>query len=149
MAVMQLNGPHRRMSRAGSLVFSLAKDIPSDDLFVVGLLDGEEKEGAGSMEFVTLCLEDWQAALNRGLDVLSFSAPPAFLTVCPNVFQPLFAQAVDDLDAVHGHAGYAENLSLLRRDPNAASEYFLARRYGPGLDVGDPVLVVTSRMTRP
>ncbi|OMW34785.1 hypothetical protein AQ808_10425 [Burkholderia pseudomallei] len=96
------------------------------------------------MEFVTLCLEDWQAALNRGLDVLSFSAPPAFLTVCPNVFQPLFAQAADDLDAVHGHAGYAVNLSLLRRDPNAASEYF-----GPGLDVGDPVLVVPSRMTRP
>ncbi|KNA35156.1 bacteriophage gp31 protein [Burkholderia pseudomallei] len=101
------------------------------------------------MEFVTLRLEDWQAALNRGLDVLSFSAPPAFLTVYPNVFQPLFAQAVDDLDAVHGHAGYAVNLSLLRRDPNAASEYFLARRYGPGLDVGDPVLVVPSRMTRP
>nr|WP_256730718.1 type VI immunity family protein [Burkholderia pseudomallei] len=63
------------------------------------------------MEFVTLCLEDWQAALNRGLDVLSFSVPPAFLTVCPNIFQPLFAQAVDDLDAVHGHAGYAVNLS--------------------------------------
>ncbi|WP_038786441.1 DUF3396 domain-containing protein [Burkholderia pseudomallei] len=126
---------------------SLAKDTPSDDLLVVGLSDAEEKEGAGEMEFVTFCLEDWQAALNRGLDVLSFSVPPAFLTLCPNVFQALFAQAADDLDAVHGHAGYAVNLSLLRRDPNEASEYFLARRYGPGLDVGDPVRRGVRRLT--
>ncbi|AIO67546.1 hypothetical protein DM82_3041 [Burkholderia oklahomensis] len=126
---------------------SLAKSTQSDDLFVVALSDAEEKEGAGAMEFTTFCLEDWQAALNRGLDVLSFSVPPAFLTLCPNVFQSLFAEAASDLDAVHGHGGYAVNLSLLRRDPNEASEYFLARRYGPGLDVGDPVRRGVRRLT--
>ncbi|WP_269769667.1 type VI immunity family protein [Burkholderia gladioli] len=40
---------------------------------------------------------------------------------------------------MYGHAGYAANLSLLQRGPNEASEYFWARKFGPGLDVGDPM----------
>ncbi|CAN7666326.1 DUF3396 domain-containing protein [Trinickia sp. LjRoot230] len=78
---------------------------------------------------------------------MPFSVPQAFLALCPDVFQALFAQAVDELDAVHGHAGYAANLSLLRRGPNEASEYFLARKFGPGLDVGDPMRRSLRRLT--
>lgn len=118
---------------------SLARSTPADAPFVLALSNAEDKQEAGTMEFSTFCLEDWQASMNRGIDVATFSVPQAFLTLCPGVFQVLFAQAVGELDVVHGHAGYAANLSLLQRGPNEASEYFWARKYGPGLDVGDPM----------
>ncbi|OXI91623.1 hypothetical protein CFB40_02080 [Burkholderia sp. AU31652] len=126
---------------------SLATSIPADAPFVLALSNAEDKQEAGTMEFSTFCLEDWQASMNRGIDVATFSVPQAFLTLCPDVFQALFAQAVDELDAVRGHAGYAANLSLLQRGPNEASEYFWARKFGPGLDVGDPMRRNLRRLT--
>lgn len=118
---------------------SLSTSIAADAPFTLAISNAADKDEAGTMEFSTFCLEDWQASLNRGMDVATFSVPQAFLALCPGVFRALFTQAVGELDAVHGHAGYAANLSLLQRGPNEASEYFWARKFGPGLDVGDPM----------
>ncbi|KWN70706.1 hypothetical protein WM32_21890 [Burkholderia ubonensis] len=131
----------------GPSVASLSTSIPADAPYVLAVSNAEDKQEAGTMEFSTFCLEDWQASLNRGMDVVTFSVPQAFLTFCSGVFEALFAQAVREFDAVNGHAGYAANLSLLNRGPNEASEYFWARKYGPGLDVGDPMRRNLRRLT--
>lgn len=134
------------LSKGPSLI-SLSTGIPANAPFTLAVSNAADKDEAGTMEFATFCLEDWQASLNRGMDVVTFSVPQAFLTLCPGVFEALFAQAVGELDAVNGHAGYAANLSLLQRGPNEASEYFWARKFGPGLDVGDPMRRNLRRLT--
>lgn len=59
------------------------------------------------------------------------------------MFQALFAAFCEALPTVSGHAGFAVNVPPMGREPNEASEYFYARRYGPGIDVGDPMGVST------
>ncbi|CAJ9723744.1 gp30 [Burkholderia pseudomallei] len=77
------------------------------------------------------------------MDVIDFTVPRAFLEQRPGVFQALFAGFCEALPTVSGHAGFAVNVPPMGREPNEASEYFYARRYGPGIDVGDPMGVST------
>ncbi|MFL9995259.1 DUF3396 domain-containing protein [Paraburkholderia sediminicola] len=117
----------------------VAAAIPADDAFAVTVTSADHKLAAGFFEFSVFCVDAWQSDAGRGLDVLAFSVPRAFLQIRPGGFQSLFATFASLVPTVHGHAGYACNVPPMGREPNEASEYFLARRYGPGLDVGDPM----------
>lgn len=120
---------------------SLAKTVPADDALVVTMTSADHKLATGFYEFAVFTIADWQAKLNRGLDALDFTVPRSFLEQRPGVFQALFASFCEALPTIHGHAGFAVNVPPMGRDPNEASEYSFARRYGPGIDVGDPMAV--------
>ncbi|WP_179402964.1 DUF3396 domain-containing protein [Burkholderia guangdongensis] len=122
---------------------ALAKTVPADEALVAQVTSAAHKLATGLYEFAVFTIADWQAKLNRGMDVLDFTVPRAFLEQRPGVFQALFAAFCEALPTVHGHAGFAVNVPPMGRDPNEASEYFYARRYGPGIDVGDPMGVST------
>jgi hypothetical protein len=122
---------------------ALAKTVPADEAMVVQVTSADHKLATGFYEFAVFTISDWQAKLKRGMDVLDFTVPRAFLEQRPGVFQALFTAICEALPIVHGHAGFAVNVPPMGRDPNEASEYFFARRYGPGIDVGDPMGVGT------
>lgn len=75
-----------------------------------------------------------------GLSTLTFSVPPALVEIQPTAFQEIFVEFADLLDAVHGHAGYAFNLSLTRRERNESTEAFMASKMN-GIDAGNPIIV--------
>lgn len=116
----------------------LAKRLPSSTALVSTTTSADHKLAAGFYDFSVFCLEDWEAKFGRSLDVMSFTVPRSFLQLAPGAFERLFAEFADWLRPVHGHAGYAVNLPPMGRDPNEASEYFWARQYGAGVDVGSP-----------
>lgn len=122
---------------------ALATTVPADEALVVQVTSAEHKLAAGFYEFAVFTIPDWQASLNQGMDAIDFTVPRAFLEQRPGVFQALFAAFCEALPTVSGHAGFAVNVPPMGRAPNEASEYFYARRYGPGIDVGDPMGVST------
>lgn len=127
---------------------SLATSVGPNDGFDATYLGGETASDASSFEFTTFCLEKFQADLGtRGLDVLVFSLPVPFVQAIPDPFVQLFSDAASALDAVHGHAGLAVNLSAPGRHENESSEYFMSQQLGPGLDVGDPLAMKARDLT--
>jgi len=130
------------MDRAPDLD-ALSKTVPANEALVVQMTSADHQQATGFYEFAVFTIADWQAKLSRGMDVLYFTVPRAFLAQRPGVFQALFVAFCEALPTVHGHAGLGVNLPPMGREPNEASEYFFARRYGPGIDVGDPMGVGT------
>ena len=118
---------------------SIAARVPADETLAVAMTSAEHKLAAGFYEFTVFALSEGKAARKRGLDGLAFTVPRAFLVQRPGVFETLFNAFAKDLPTVHGHGGLAVNLPPMGRRPNEASEYFYARRFGPGIDVGDPM----------
>ncbi len=115
----------------------LAKELPSSKLLVSETTSADHRLAAGFFDFAVFCFEDWQAEF--GVDVVAFSVPRRFLELCHGTFETMFAEFATALPTIWGHAGYGVNLPPTEREPNEASEYFWARLYGPGIDVGDPV----------
>jgi len=120
---------------------SLAKTVPADEALVLHVTSAEHKLATGIYEFAVFTVADWQA--DTTLDALDFTVPRAFLEQRPGVFQALFAAICEAVPTVSGHAGFAVNVPPMGRAPNEASEWFYGRRYGPGMDVGDPMGVGT------
>ncbi|WP_186197570.1 DUF3396 domain-containing protein [Burkholderia gladioli] len=122
---------------------SLASSLPADDALVVQVTSADHKLATGFYEFAAFTVADWDVNPEGGQDALDFTVPRAFLDHRPGVFQALFAAFCEALPTVHGHAGLAVNLPPMEREANEATEYSYARRYGPGIDVGDPMGVST------
>ncbi|UEP34912.1 DUF3396 domain-containing protein [Burkholderia ambifaria] len=118
---------------------SIAVRVPADETLAVAMTSAEHKLATGFYEFTVFALSEGKAARKRGLDGLAFTVPRAFLVQRPGVFETLFNAFAKDLPTVHGHGGLAVNVPPMGRRPNEASEYFYARRFGPGIDVGDPM----------
>ncbi|RQZ93212.1 DUF3396 domain-containing protein [Burkholderia cenocepacia] len=118
---------------------SIAARVPADETLAVAMTSAEHKLATGFYEFTVFALSEGKAARRRGLDGLAFTVPRAFLVHRPGVFETLFNAFAKDLPTVHGHGGLAVNVPPMGRRPNEASEYFYARRFGPGIDVGDPM----------
>jgi hypothetical protein len=126
----------------------LAQTISADDVFSVTVTSADHKLAAGFFEFSVFCIDAWQSKVGGGgLDALVFTVPRRFLELRPGTFQTLFSSFANAVPTVHGHAGYAVNVPPTGREPNEASEYFLAQRYGPGLDIGDPLRTDVRDMT--
>ncbi|ARK49521.1 DUF3396 domain-containing protein [Burkholderia pseudomallei] len=117
----------------------LAKTVPANQTLAVAMTSAEHKLATGFYDFTVFALSDWKAERKRGLDGVAFSVPRAFLVHRPARFQAMFNVFAETLPTVHGHAGFAVNVPPMGRRPNEASEYFYARRFGPGIDVGDPM----------
>lgn len=118
---------------------SLAKSVPANQTLAVAMTSADHKLATGFYDFTVFALSDWKAERKRGLDGVSFTVPRAFLVHRPARFQAMFNAFAEALPTVHGHAGFAVNVPPMGRRPNEASEYFYARRFGPGIDVGDPM----------
>jgi hypothetical protein len=117
----------------------LARTVPANQTLAVSMTSADHKLATGFYDFTVFALSDWKAERKRGLDGLAFSVPRAFLVQRPAVFQALFNAFAQALPTVHGHAGLGVNVPPMGRRPNEASEYFYARRFGTGIDVGDPM----------
>ncbi|MCA8180729.1 DUF3396 domain-containing protein [Burkholderia vietnamiensis] len=117
----------------------LAKSVPPNETLAVAMTSADHKLATGFYDFTVFALSDWKAERKRGLDGVSFTVPRAFLVHRPARFQAMFIAFAQALPTVHGHAGFAVNVPPMGRRPNEASEYFYARRFGPGIDVGDPM----------
>ncbi|WP_186083069.1 DUF3396 domain-containing protein [Burkholderia gladioli] len=118
---------------------SLAKSVPANQTLAVAMTSADHKLATGFYDFTVFALSDWKAERKRGLDGISFTVPRAFLVHRPARFEAMFNAFAEALPTVHGHAGFAVNVPPMGRRPNEASEYFYARRFGPGIDVGDPM----------
>ncbi|MGK8200670.1 DUF3396 domain-containing protein [Burkholderia cepacia] len=118
---------------------SLAKSVPANETLAVAMTSADHKLATGFYDFTVFALSDWKAERKRGLDGVSFTVPRSFLVHRPARFQAMFNAFAEALPTVHGHAGFAVNVPPMGRRPNEASEYFYARRFGPGIDVGDPM----------
>jgi hypothetical protein len=137
---MWFNGKRALPIRKAPALSSLAGSVGENEGFDVTYLGGETASDASFYEFSTFCLEKFQADLGtRGLDVLVFTLPVPYVQANPEQFVTLFRESAAALDAVHGHAGLAVNLSPTGREENESSEYFMAQQLGPGVDVGDPI----------
>ncbi|WP_186193966.1 DUF3396 domain-containing protein [Burkholderia gladioli] len=117
----------------------LASSVPPNETLAVAMTSADHKLATGFYDFTLFALSDWKAERKRGLDGVSFTVPRAFLVHRPARFQAMFNAFAQALPTVHGHAGFAVNVPPMGRRPNEASEYFYARRFGPGIDVGDPM----------
>ncbi|MBF4049629.1 DUF3396 domain-containing protein [Burkholderia pseudomallei] len=125
---------------------TLATTVPADEALVVQMTSADHKLATGFYDFGVFTVADWKASLSGNLDVLDFTFPRAFLEHRPGVFQALFAAFCETLPTVYGHAGFGVNLPPMEQEANEATEYFFARRYGPGIDVGDPMGYSTVRL---
>ncbi|MBO2962249.1 DUF3396 domain-containing protein [Burkholderia pseudomallei] len=125
---------------------TLATTVPADEALVVQMTSADHKLATGFYDFGVFTVADWKATLSGNLDVLDFTFPRAFLEHRPGAFQALFAAFCEALPTVHGHAGFAVNLPPMEQEANEATEYSYARRYGPGIDVGDPMGYSTVRL---
>ncbi|NIF53101.1 MULTISPECIES: DUF3396 domain-containing protein [Burkholderiaceae] len=125
---------------------TLATTVPADEALVVQMTSADHKLATGFYDFGVFTVADWKATLSGNLDVLDFTFPRAFLEHRPGVFQALFAAFCEALPTVYGHAGFGVNLPPMEQEANEATEYFFARRYGPGIDVGDPMGYSTVRL---
>lgn len=135
------------IAKAPSL-HTLATIVGPNEGFDATFVGGGTAADASFFEFTTFCIEQFQAALGtRGLDVLVFTLPLPFVGSDPEPFIRLFGDAAAVLDAIHGHAGLAVNLSPSGRTENESSEYFMSQRLGPGLDVGNPVAMKVRDLT--
>ncbi|AJY42409.1 DUF3396 domain-containing protein [Burkholderia humptydooensis] len=136
-----------RFAKAPSLR-ALEKRTGENEGFDACYVGGESARDASYFEFTTFCLEKFQADLGtRGLDVAVFSLPSPFVRQDPDAFVKLFLAVAAMLEAVHGHAGLAINLSPTGRTENESSEYYLAQRLGPGVDIGDPLAMEVRDLT--
>nr|WKF57744.1 hypothetical protein HUO10_002237 [Paraburkholderia busanensis] len=136
-----------RFAKAPSLR-DLEKRTGENEGFDACYVGGESARDASHFEFTTFCLEKFQADLGtRGLDVAVFSLPSPFVRENPDAFVKLFQTTAAMLEAVHGHAGLAINLSPTGRTENESSEFYLAQRLGPGVDVGDPLVMEVRDLT--
>lgn len=136
-----------KFAKAPSL-WTLEKRVDENEGFDAIYVGGEAAHDASYYEFTTFCLEKFQAALGtRGLDVAAFTLPAPFVYANPDDFVSLFQKSAAMLDAVHGHAGLAVNLSPSGRTENESSEYFMSRQLGPGVDVGSPTAMEVRDLT--
>lgn len=104
-------------------------------------IGGEKPHDASPWLFHVLGQRGWEAKLGwNGLDCLEFSLPAQYVQEHPTAFQGLFVAFARRLQAVHGHGGFAFNLSLPRDDENESTEAVMASKMN-GIDVGDNVII--------
>jgi len=102
---------------------------------------GEKSCDASPWLFWVSGLRAWEIKKGRNaLDSLQFSVPRQFVEQHPTAFQALFVAFARLLKAEHGHAGFAFNLSIVRKRANESTEAVMVSKMA-GLDAGSAVLV--------
>jgi len=112
-----------------------------DDHVGFAYIGGKQAHESSPWMFYVSGLRGWEATMpGYGLGSLAFSLPRDVVAAHPVVFQQLFVDFARQLNAEHGHAGYAFNLSAVRGEENESTEAFMASRMA-GLDAGSAVMV--------
>jgi hypothetical protein len=135
------SGPDKFPYSKAPMLRDMVRKMDEDDHFGFKYIGGEQPHDASPWMFTTFGLRGWEAKLgHRGLDSLRFSFPREAVEENPTLFQKLFVDFCKLLKAVHGHAGFALNLSLPRREPNEPTEAFMVAKMA-GLDAGSSHLI--------
>jgi len=134
-------GPNRiAYSKAKSMREMLAR-MDENDHVGFAYIGGKKSHDASPWLFWVSGLRGWEAKQgNNGLDSLQFSVPRTFVEAHPAQFQALFVAFAQLLNAEHGHAGFAFNLSLVRKHENESTEAVMGSKMA-GLDAGSAVLI--------
>jgi hypothetical protein len=104
-------------------------------------IGGKKSHDASPWLFWVSGLRAWEVKMGRrALDSLQFSVPRQFVEDNPTAFQALFVAFARLLKAEHGHAGFAFNLSIVRKRANESTEAAMVSKMA-GLDAGSAVLV--------
>ncbi|WGS49298.1 DUF3396 domain-containing protein [Paraburkholderia sp. D15] len=116
----------------------LAASLGENDCFDFQYMSGEQPSDACLWSFRVFGMPAWEEKMGtRGIDVLAFSWPMVAVQDNPDAFARLFFNAAQRLNAVHGHAGHAINLSPVARQQNESTEFWISQMM-PGTDVGPP-----------
>ncbi|WP_421376814.1 type VI immunity family protein [Paraburkholderia sp. DD10] len=127
--------------RQGHLDASILAASTKDEPLGVYVTSGEKSIDAGFWEFHAFGFAQWQEKMGTwGPNALVFTMPLLHVAENPLAFQTLFVDFARRLNAIHGYGGYGVNLSVARREPNEATEYWLAQQFS-GLDVGHPFML--------
>lgn len=110
--------------------------LSEEDHLGVAYLSGKKPHDASPWEFHVFGHRAWQAKMGTwGPSSLEFSLPVAYVEENPTEFQRLFVSFARHLNALHGHGGYALQLSAVRKEPNETTEAMVADRAN-GVDAG-------------
>ncbi|WP_447927852.1 type VI immunity family protein [Vreelandella sp. EE27] len=101
---------------------------------------GQQSNDASDWYFRIFGSAGWESNIGRDLSVIVFSIPLLYQEQHSLEFLHLFQDCARQLNAEHGYAGYAFNLSVTNRGENEPTEAFMAERM-PGLDAGTAALL--------
>ncbi|MFG6665740.1 type VI immunity family protein [Halomonas sp. HNIBRBA4712] len=96
---------------------------------------GEQPNDASDWYFDVFGQAAWEAKIGYDTSAVEFSVPLLYHEQHSLDFMRLFQYCARLLDAEHGHAGHAFNLSVTNLGENEPTEAFMAERM-PGLDAG-------------
>ena len=134
-------GPDRFAYPKAPPLRHMMKALRENDNVGFAYIGGEKPHDASPWVFHVLGMRGWEAKLGgNGLDCLEFSLPAQYVQENPTAFQRLFVAFARRLKAVHGHGGFAFNLSLPRVDENESTEAVMASKMN-GIDVGHNVII--------
>jgi hypothetical protein len=140
------NGKAAQAFQKAKPLRALAASLSPEDRFDFDYVGGKEATDASLYRFSVVGLRQRQEKTgNRGLNTLSFSWPLVEVQEHPDAFVQLFFEAAKQLGAIHGHAGFAVNLSPTAINENEPTEYWISRMM-PGLDVGAPGDLATRQL---
>jgi hypothetical protein len=129
-------GPDKFVYPKAKPLRTMMMRMDEDDHVGFTYIGGEKPHDASPWMFWVSGLRGWEAKLgSRGLDSLEFSIPHALVEKNPTLFQTLFLDFARRLNAVHGHGGFAFNLSAVREEPNESTEAVMVSKMA-GLDAG-------------
>ncbi|QXQ04150.1 DUF3396 domain-containing protein [Stenotrophomonas indicatrix] len=114
--------------------------MSEDDHLSFCYTSGANAEDAGAWQFLVYGKRGWQSRMGDDMSVLELSAPTGHFSGEKCQFIEFAIKCAHWLRAAHGHAGYALNLSPVRRERNEPIEAVLAQRL-PGLDAGNAALL--------
>jgi len=134
-------GPDKFAYAKAKPLRDMIKRMGEDDHIGFTYVGGRQAHDASPWMFWVSGLRGWEAKLgSRGLDALEFSIPRALSEANPTLFQTLFHDFARLLQAEHGHAGYAFNLSAVREEANESTEAVMVSKMA-GLDAGKSGIV--------
>ena len=132
------NGKAAQAFKKAKPMRELANKLGENDRFDFDYMSGERANDAGFWEFHVFGMRGWEEKMGtRGVDTLYFSLPVVAVQEDPDTFASLFFRCAQRLNALHGRAGFAVNLSPTEQTENESTEYWISQIM-PGLDVGYP-----------
>lgn len=140
-------GPDKFAYPKAKSMREMLKRMDENDCVGFAYIGGAKPHDASPWLFWVSGLREWEAKQgDNGLDSLQFSVPRQFVENHPTEFQRLFIACARLLMAEHGHAGYAFNLSIVRKPENESTEAVMVSKMA-GLDAGSAVLVAARHKT--
>ncbi|HBG90450.1 MAG TPA: hypothetical protein DDX20_09990 [Stenotrophomonas sp.] len=134
------DGRARQRAKDSRTLRGMIEPMSEDDHLSFCYSSGSNAEDAGAWQFLVYGKRGWQSRMGDDMSVLELSVPTSLSPAKLRQFIELAIKSARWLSAEHGHAGYALNLSPVRRERNEPIEAVLAQRL-PGLDAGNAALL--------